>query len=49
MEQRQSVTVFITVDSSPLKVNQSHYRAKVPRRFQEVKVPRISDNGPDWW
>jgi len=31
------------------KVNQSHYRPEVPRRFQEVKVPRLCDNGPGWW
>ena len=31
------------------KVNQSHYRPEVPRGFQEVKVPRLSDNGPGWW
>ena len=30
------------------KVNQSHYRAEVPRGFQEVKVPRLRDNGPEW-
>jgi len=28
------------------KVNQSHYRPKVPKGFQEVKVPRLHDNGP---
>jgi len=28
-----------------LKVNQSHYRPEVPRGFQEVKVPRLRDNG----
>ena len=27
------------------KVNQSHYRPEVPRGFQEVKVPRLRDNG----
>jgi len=31
------------------KVNQSHYRTEVPRGFQEVKVPRLRDNGPEWW
>jgi len=31
------------------KVNQSHYRPKVPRGFQEVKVPRLRDSGPEWW
>jgi len=31
------------------KVNQSHYRPEVPRGFQEVLVPRLCDNGPEWW
>ena len=31
------------------KVNQSHYRSEVTRGFQEVKVPRLRDNGPGWW
>jgi len=31
------------------KVNQSHYRSKVPRGFQEVKVPGLRDNGPGRW
>jgi len=26
--------------------NQAHYRPGVPRGFQEVKVPRLRDNGP---
>jgi len=30
-------------------VNQSHYRPEVPRGFQEVKVPRLRDNSPEWW
>ena len=30
------------------KVSQSHYRPEVPRGFQEVKVPRLSYNGPGW-
>ena len=29
-------------------VNQSHYRPEVPRGFQEVKVPRLRNNGPGW-
>ena len=35
----------------PIKVkrNSSHYRPDVPRGFQEVKVPRLRDNGPGWW
>jgi len=28
--------------------NQFHYRPEVPRGFQEVKVPRLRDNGPEW-
>ena len=28
---------------------QSHYRPEVPRGFQVVKVPRLRDNGPQWW
>ena len=32
-----------------VKVDQSHYRPEVPRGFQEVKVPRLRDNGPVWW
>jgi len=31
------------------KVNESHYRPEVPRGFQEVKVPRLRDSGPEWW
>jgi len=31
------------------KVNQSHYRLEVHRGFQEVKVPRLRDNGPGRW
>ena len=30
-------------------VKQSRYRPEVPRRFQEVKVPRFNDNGQGWW
>ena len=26
----------------------SHCRSEVPRGFQEVKVPRLRDNGPGW-
>jgi len=32
-----------------IEVNQSHYRPEVPREFQEVKIPRLRDNGPGWW
>jgi len=31
---------------SVVLVNQSHYRPEVPIGFQEVKVPRLRDNGP---
>ena len=24
-------------------------RPEVPRGFQQVKVPRLCDNGPGWW
>ena len=41
---RSSTTVSYVV-----KVKQSHYRPEVPSRFQEVKVPRLCDNGPGWW
>ena len=30
------------------KVNQSHYRPEMSREFQEVKVLRLRDNGPEW-
>jgi len=26
--------------------NQSHYKPEVPSGFQEVKVPRLHENGP---
>jgi len=32
--------------SDQVKVNQSHYRPEVPRRFQEFKVPRLRDSVP---
>jgi len=31
------------------KLNQSHYRPKMPRGLQEVNVPRLCDSGPGWW
>jgi hypothetical protein len=31
------------------KLNQSHYRPEEARGFHEVKIPRLSDNGPGWW
>jgi len=36
----------VRVSLSDKQVNQSHYRPEVPREFQEVKVPGLSDNGP---
>ena len=30
------------------KVKQSRYRPEVPRGFQEVKVPRLHNNGTGW-
>jgi len=36
-------------DKIMTKLNQSHYRPEVPRGFQEVKFPRLRDNGPEWW
>jgi len=32
-----------------VKLHQYHYRSEVPRAFQQVKVPRLRDNGPGWW
>jgi len=39
----------IEVFNNNNKVNESHYRPEGPRGFQEVKVPRLRDNGPRWW
>ena len=41
--------IFRTRRKFEIKNNQSHYRPEVPRGFQEVKVPRLRDNGPEWW
>ena len=30
-----------------IKVKQSHFGPEVPRGFQEVKVPRLRDSGPE--
>jgi len=32
-----------------IRINQAHYRPEVPRAFQEVNVPRLRDNVPEWW
>jgi len=37
--------MFTVTIVEEVKVNQSHYRAEVPKVFQEVKVPRLPDNG----
>jgi len=39
----------LVTSTSKIKVNQAHYRPEMPRGFQEVKVPRLGDNGPGWW
>ena len=44
----KSPTGYI-LKSATEEVNQSHYRLEMPRGFQEVKVPRLRDNGPEWW
>jgi len=31
-----------------VKGKSAHYRPEVPRGFQEVKVPRLRDNGVGW-
>ena len=49
----QSVTVLSVPEGfrasfDLIKVNLRHYRPEVPRGFQEVKVPRLRDNGTGW-
>ena len=39
--------MYVYMDLS--KVNQSRYSPELPRGFQEVKIPRLRDNGPGWW
>ena len=41
--------LYHSTGANKIKVNQSHYRPEVPRGFQEVKVPRLRDNGQEWW
>ena len=49
LDTRLLAKIFL-VSLTPYKlVNQSHYRPEVYRGFQEVKVPRLHDNGPGWW
>jgi len=40
---------YLCLINDNIKVNQSHYRPEVPRGFQEFKVPRLRDNGPELW
>ena len=40
---------YLSTELVKKKVKQSHYRPEVPRGFQEVKVPRLRDNGTGWW
>jgi len=40
--------VVSLVNFNTVKVNRSHYRPEIHGGFQEVKVPRLSDNGPGW-
>ena len=41
--------IYIIYIHIHVKVNLSHYRPEVPRGFQEVKVLRLRDNGPECW
>jgi len=43
------MVIIIIIIIIIIKVNQSHYRPEGPRRFQEVKVRRLRDNGTGWW
>ena len=43
------VTIRMILKKELVKVNRSHYQSEVPREFQEVKIPRLRDNGTGWW
>jgi len=43
------VTHSTQIKCMVLMVNQSHSRPKVPWGFQVVIIPRLCDNGPEWW
>ena len=43
-----SLTLHMTAHIR-VKVNRCHYRPKVPGGFQEFKVPRLRDSGPEGW
>jgi len=45
----RSVLFYPAPSLQIVKVNQSYYRPELPREFQEVKVPRLRDNGAEWW
>jgi len=40
--------VWITADSREVK-SSPFTGPEAPREFQEVEVPRLSDNGTGWW
>jgi len=44
-----TVTENVVASYYGKKVKQSSYRPVEPRGFQEVKVPRLCDSGPEWW
>jgi len=54
-EESNKAKTFLSTSKSGINyytvenVNQSHYRPEVSRRFLEVKVPRLRDNGLGWW
>jgi hypothetical protein len=43
------IYIYIYIYIYKVKVKQSRYRPGEPRGFQEVKVPRLQDNGTGWW
>jgi len=43
------LTFRMILRKDQFKVNHSHYGSEVPRGFQEVKIPRLCDNGTGWW
>ena len=48
MHGQQNIKTAEKFDVDRYLVKQSHYRSELPRGFQEVKVPRLRDNGPEW-
>ena len=49
MHGQQNIKTAEKFDGDRYLVNQSLYRPEVPRGFDEVQVPRLCDNGPEWW